>query len=217
MLTIVSLLSGCSGNPFADKYEGIWVSENVLYYDYSKYKYDVFPIDELPNDLFTERYIKVVKIEKKDKSYDVTISGYHLGAINRNASNYVGQLNDLKRYDDRSLVQGEYDSKPVVEGNTIRIKDERGSTIIRTVQEGKRTKELRDEVHEQYVFVCENGVLKIKEHYFETLSGTRIDIPQDDLKYTAYTTFKKMSPEEFNRFCDDMWKQSIDMAQKIQR
>lgn len=217
VLTVILVLGGCSGNPFADKYEGIWVSENVLYYDYSKYKYDVFPLEKLPDDLFTERYIEVVKIEKKDKSYEVTVSGYHLGAINRDAGNYVGQLNELKKYDDRSLVQGTYDSNPIIEGNMLTVKDERGSTIVRTVKEGKRTRELRDDVHDRYVFVCENGILRIKDHYFEALNGNRIDIPQDDIKYTAQKSFKKMSSDEFNRFCDDMWKKSIDAAQKMQR
>lgn len=215
-MTVVLLFGGCNGNPFADKYEGIWVSENVLYYDYSKLKYDVFPIENLPNDLFTERYIEVVKIEKKDQSYEVTISGYNLMAINRVDGNYVGQLNNLKHYDDRSLTHGTYDSKPVIKGNTLIVTDERGSTITRTVKDGKRTRELSDDVHDHYIFVCENDILRIKEHYFETLNGNRIDIPPNDLRYTAHKSFRKMSPDEFNRFCDDIWKKSTEIAQKMQ-
>ena len=88
------------------------------------------------------------------------------------------------------------------------------STIIRRVPDGKRTKEVRDEVHDNYVLTCENGIIRIKEHYYETLNGQRIDEPQNNIS-TVYKSFRKMNPEEFNHFCDELWAKSFEQAKNI--
>ena len=56
IIVISSIIIGCSSIS-TDKFEGFWVSENVITYDYNNYKYSVIPLDQMPYDIFSERWI----------------------------------------------------------------------------------------------------------------------------------------------------------------
>lgn len=215
VLITTAFSAGCS-NKFSDKFEGVWISDTVLYYDYSKFRFDTFPTNKLPNDLFTDRYISIVKITKIQDDYDVTVTNYSLLAINKSEGNYIGQLDGLKRYDDRSLRKGHHDPNAVSKDNMLFVNVPDYSTVKVNVKNGNRTKQESVEAHAHYVFVCNEreNTLQLKQYYFETDDGQRIEVPLNDT-ISIHGTLKKHDENYFQKLCDDIWKKSFDIAGKI--
>lgn len=209
-IVISVILSGCVGVTM-DKFEGFWVSENLLTYDYSKYRYGVIKLDQMPYDIFTERWLVFFKIDKKDNKYAIKELSHHFEAINESAGNYVEQINNLKKFDENKLDQGQYDPDAVVEGDTITLNGKHTVHLMRDVKKGNKTERIGVDVREIYKLCYESNSLVVKEHYYETSNGERIDIPANDM-HNISKRFKRMTISEFKNLYNDIQNKALEMA-----
>lgn len=210
IIVISSIIIGCSSIS-TDKFEGFWVSENVITYDYNNYKYSVIPLDQMPYDIFSERWIVFFKIEKKDNKYVIHELSHHFEAINRSAGDYVNQINNLREFNEQRLDQGQYDPDAVVEGDIITLNGKHTVHIKRNIKEGNKTKNVTIDVKEKFKLGCDNNSLIVKDHYYETTDGKRIDIPQNDIRNLS-KKFKRMTIAEFKELYNNIQKKAIEIA-----
>lgn len=215
----IILATGCSnGNLFLDKFVGIWIADTTVYYDYARFKWDTIPTDQLPADLFTDRHIRVLKIEKissEKNTYDATVSEYSLNAINRPSGNYIEQLEELQRHDNRKLM-GYNDPAATTRENTLFLKDPHKTTLVFNVKEGKKTKEKRVDARARFIFEYDdkNDTLKLKQYYYETEDGQKISVPPND-KGNIMGNLKRYDNNSFQKFCNDLWSKSFSIAEQM--
>lgn len=218
LFVVVSLCiisAGCSSNFInSDKFEGVWVSDNVLFYDSQNYRWDTFPTSELPKNIFVNRNIGIIKIQKNDGNYDVVIATYTFAGINSNSPNYASEIQTIKKNSNNILNNLEYSTSATVNGDILHYVNEDAFTIKGNINENGKIQSVEYRVHEHYTFKYDSSTnyLNVTEHYYETIEGKRIDLQPND-RNNIFRHFKKCSKDNFNKFCNDILDKSLTEAQ----
>lgn len=226
VLVTIFILTGCSGNIVkapTDKFEGIWVSEvvmyldKILYYDTEDHGYKTFNTADLPGDIFTLRELGVANIKKYNNNYEADITTYVFQQIDKDDKDYVAQLEYHKKYDDRSL-QGQFirTSNVIIDGNTITLKGENKHTLIGNAQVGNRIQQVRVEVYPVCVFDYDekNDILRLTQCYYEAEDGSKKELPLKDPSRVAVSVLKRYDETTFNKLLDNAWAKSFEIAKK---
>jgi hypothetical protein len=211
------IFAGCSSNFIhSDKFEGVWVSDNALFYDHQNYRWDTFSTSELPKNIFVNRNIGIIKIQKNSENYDVVVATYTFTGVDSNSSNYANEIQIIKKNSDNILDKLKYSTSATVNGDVLNYVDEDVFTIKGNINENGKNQSVEYRVREHYTFKYDSSTnyLNVTEHYYETIEGKRIDLQPND-RNNIFRHFKKYSKDDFYKFCNDVLDKSFKEAKEM--
>lgn len=181
-----------------DTFEGIWVSDKVA---------NGKPLDGMPYNVFGSPYLYGIMIAKYDDRYRVKFFEDQFRGIERDAGDYIQQINDMmSKHDNGYWRTYRKEMFAVKEGNTLTMSNQK----IGTMQIGNGP--IQDLSVSLTLTYNENAkTLKISQ--FEEWEGnTKISKKQTHFEYTFSIdhTYRKMGWDEYIALKKGIWQKCIE-------
>ena len=217
------IIIGCDSNStvnskiFKDKFEGIWVSDTIDYFD-SEVKMQYRSVDNMTKDLVKEiKNIGLLSIEKNDTGYTVIFATDYIPRIFSDDSHekLMRETKELRETAslnlcNKALTKG--NAVAISEGNTLKVQNQKvGEVSI----DGKNGPWQDIIVSFDLVYNENNRTLQITNYEEKlSLSGSVKDKTYLGYRFTKANTFKKFTDEEYKDWKSNIWEQMLDFVQK---